>query len=499
MNDFYKDLDNLFSDLNKRLSIYSKSDILLEFFLDACHSFIYGTIINNFFLNLNRDCIKELNLPRGKIEKIKYKYRKIQKEAKLAISMSLKGKKIEEDYYNRFKLNVKNHFPKFIKIFDEIESEIKIKKLRKYLKKKNSYIKNSQKKKKDLSTHILTKALEEYIKSNKDLPDNKDLNTLFKTISKDVIPKFSQILTKDLIKDKKIFLNQQRKFTKKFENRLLKKWQEPLDLFECLIQISLESGEKNKKKLDKTKNKTNNFKYEAITKIHARAIHISNEIASLLKSGFADGANARWRSLHELSVISFFLNDNNNEVSKRYLEHSIIRSLKEGRDYKSYYRKLGYAPLNRKEFSALKKKSKALCDKYNDKFQKDYGWVPSAKLKERNFRALEKAVKLDKLRPFYNLACDSHHGGSKGFYRIGLEDHLQQEILLVGPSNYGLVDPLQNTAISLLHITSCLLTLVPDFESIIQINVMNNFVEEICKKAVEIQNELEKEDYISIT
>jgi hypothetical protein len=41
-------------------------------------------------------------------------------------------------------------------------------------------------------------------------------------------------------------------------------------------------------------------------------LQIFNEILVLLKSGYADGANSRWRSLHELAVISFFLLDNNN-------------------------------------------------------------------------------------------------------------------------------------------------------------------------------------------
>jgi len=492
MSDFYKDLDNLFLNLNDTLANFSKSDTLMEFFSNSYSSFIFGTIINNFFLNLNIKRIAELNLPKGEIGKIRENYKEAQKDAKLAISASLKDKKIDGVYYKRFKSNVRRNFPKFNKIFDEIENEIKIEKLREFIERKKLEIRNPQENNKDLSTDILTRALEAYIQSNKDLPNSKGLNSLFKIIRKDVLPKFSHLLTKDLIEDRKIFLDQQKKLQKGFENRLLKRWQEPLDLFECLIQISFESGEKSKKKLYKTKNNTNNFKYEALVKIHARALHISNEIAALLKSGYADGAYARWRSLHELYVISFFLKDNDNEISKRYLEHSIIRSFKEGMDYKLYYKKLGYPPPDRKKVLALKKKTKRLCDKYDDKFQKNYGWIPSAILKDRNFRALEKAVKLDKLRPFYNLACDAHHGGSKGFYRLGLMDDFQKEMFLIGPSNYGLADPLQNTAISLLHITSCLLTLEPDFESIIEKYVMDNFAEEICKKAVEVQSELER-------
>jgi hypothetical protein len=227
-------------------------------------------------------------------------------------------------------------------------------------------------------------------------------------------------------------------------------------------------------------------------------LHISNEILILLKSGYADGANARWRSLHELAVISFFLLDNNNDVSKRYLEHVIIKNFKEAEDYRKYCKKLGYLPIERKEFNKIKKEKEKICRKYSDRFQDDYGWIPRSILSNRNFRALEGHVKLDKLHPLYNLSCDSVHGGAKGFYRLGLMDDYQNKILLAGASNYGLADPLQNTAISLLHITICLLNLEPDFESITQMQIMMNYTSEIGIKSVSIQKQIEKEESLDM-
>lgn len=115
-------------------------------------------------------------------------------------------------------------------------------------------------------------------------------------------------------------------------------------------------------------------------------------------------------------------------------------------------------------------------------------------MKNRNFKALEKLVELDKLRPFYNFSSNSVHGGAKGFYRLGLMDYSQDKILLAGASNYGLADPLQNTAISLLHINICLLNLKPDFETIMLMQVMNSYIGEIGIKAVSIQKQIEKDE-----
>ena len=213
-----------------------------------------------------------------------------------------------------------------------------------------------------------------------------------------------------------------------------------------------------------------------------------------LKSGYADGANARWRTLHELAVISFFLLHNNNDVSKRYLEHEIIKTFKEAENYRVYYKKLGYSPIEIKEFNKIKREKEKVCKKYDDKYHIDYGWIPSSLLKNRTFRALEKHVKLDKLRPFYIFSSNSVHGGAKGFHRLGLMDYSQDKILLAGASNYGLANPLQNTAISLLHVNVCLLNLEPNFETIMLMQVMKSYIDEIGKNAVSIQKQIEKDE-----
>ncbi|MFQ5821698.1 MAG: DUF5677 domain-containing protein [Candidatus Heimdallarchaeota archaeon] len=491
---FYEELDRVHLQIKEFLNNYVKSSILQNHFSNEFEFFFYATLINHFLTNLTRKNIKEYNLPRGKIAEIKRKYGHLQKDIESASSLSSKNKKINGEFYNNFKLRLDKDFPEFQKIISAIEKEIDIEKAKGYLKKKEKQIKKLGKPDKDINAFFITKALEVYVQREKSFPIGKKLDKFMKVLAKECLPKFSQEVMKTLKRNSKEMLDHQRRYQDGFENRLYKRWEEPLDLLECLITVSLESGEKHKNKLSKTTNNTNNFKREALIKIHARALQISNEILVLLKSGYADGANARWRSLHELAVIAFFLLDNNNDVSKRYLEHEVVRKFKEAKDYRAYYKKLGYLPIERKEFNKIKKEKERLCRKYNDRFQDDYGWIPSSMLSNRNYRALAEHVKLDKLHPFYNLSCDSVHGGSKGFYRLGLMDNYQDKVLLVGPSNYGLADPMQNTAISLLHIIICLLSLEPDFESIIQMQVMNNYVNEIGPKAVKIQKEIEKEE-----
>ena len=48
----------------------------------------------------------------------------------------------------------------------------------------------------------------------------------------------------------------------------------------------------------------NPFTVEVQTRLHARACQIAREVLTLLYAGFAEGAMARWRALHELAVLS---------------------------------------------------------------------------------------------------------------------------------------------------------------------------------------------------
>jgi hypothetical protein len=92
-------------------------------------------------------------------------------------------------------------------------------------------------------------------------------------------------------------------------------------------------------------------------------------------------------------------------------------------------------------------------------------------------------MSFSRYRLFYNASSDTIHGGARGFYHMGLMNNWQKKILLVGPTNYGLADPIQYTSISLLQVTANLLK-----------EIMNNIVQQINSKAVRIQKEIEKED-----
>jgi hypothetical protein len=62
----------------------------------------------------------------------------------------------------------------------------------------------------------------------------------------------------------------------------------------------------------------------ALTRLHARACQVAAEILALMQHGFADGAMARWRTLHEIAVIATFLRDRGEVMAERYHASGVL-------------------------------------------------------------------------------------------------------------------------------------------------------------------------------
>lgn len=342
--------------------------------------------------------------------------------------------------------------------------------------------------------HLVVEALKD---SDKETPVEKIPQVVQELISK-IIPESADALLKELKSESFQMLKERRRYEQGFEKRLYQRWKKPIDLLETFLVIALDAGAEFNKEYRDEASKTSNYKFDVLTRLHARGCLIVSEILSLLKHGFADGAYARWRTLHEIACISFFIWEHGQDVAKRFLQYEIIVSYRQALAYQKHCRELGYEPLSEKEFAEIKKALARICRIYGKDFRQEYpyGWIPKKILKKRNFAEIEKHVKLDKLRPYYNMACYNIHSGPKGIlFKLGLiQDRSKRELLLAGPSNFGLADPGQSAAISLCQITTCLLSTKPTITGLITIKAMQNLVPEICETFCEIQSQIMDEE-----
>lgn len=289
----------------------------------------------------------------------------------------------------------------------------------------------------------------------------------------------SDVYLKDMRKRMPALLREHEKDKKYFQKNLAAKWGEALNLLEWFILLAQEIGGEYNDFIRIDAENENTPRFEILSRSHARASQISLEILALLKNGFADGAHARWRTLHEIAVETNIIEKNDDELAIRYLSFDAIQNYKSAKSYQEHAEELHFEPLSDDEIQELENTYRELIEVYGENFANDNGWAISLVNKSRpSFYDLEKMAEFDHIRPFYKLACLNVHGGPRGLlFRLGLLE--DQNILLAGPNTNGLGDPIQNTAFSLLQVTASLLTFEPNLDYLTALIVLNKIEQEI--------------------
>ena len=485
---FFNELNKLLKAIIRFCKRYGQSEILQIYSFNILSSFAYANLVSNFFKNLTKENVANNNLPSGKIGIIKKHYNETLKKVHKSINKGFNStENLDRDYYQWFKTDLRQNFPEFAVVLFEIERSIDTTNLETFLEMSRKKISKSFKDKVDLHTEVDTALMEKYVENNW-FPVSKKQQKLVKKVMRRSLNEATLMGVKLLEQSKKKTLEGLHTDTIGFQSRLYTRWKEPLDLLELLINSSIEIGEHFRTHLNGKKN----IKHPVLIKIHARSIQVASEIFALLKSGYADGANGRWRTLYELTGIFLILQKNPDFLSEKYLEHRIVRANKEVEDLERHYSELGYRSIPIVRFQKIKNEYLNLKSKYGIDIKNDYGWIPKSILKDSNFKALTKVVGIDHYLPYYNMSLNASHGGAAGFYRFGLTHNTQDKILLAGASEYGLADPIQNTSYCLKLMDVVLLSLNSSYENMIQIELLNKFFGKIGEIAVNVHKNLEQ-------
>jgi hypothetical protein len=335
-----------------------------------------------------------------------------------------------------------------------------------------------------------------------DLSDrDQDIQEITDCVAENVrkaIPKISievSAVISTALKDQLYSILQQRKRQRdQFELNLNKVWARPIDLLEMLLAISLEAGEGLNNQFRSKASRNEDLVFDVLTRLHARACKISSEIVTLLRSGHADGAHARWRSLHEIAVVGFFIESYGNDVAERYLLHEGVESYKATKLYQDYCARLQYEPLTNEEVRIARERYEHLLNRFGRSYTGDYGWASTALGKKNpTFRDIERNVLLDHMRPYYKLASHNIHANPKGIlFKLGLAKD-SGEVLLAGPSNMGLADPGHGCAITLTQITIALLLTRPNIDRLVMCRVLLQLADEIGKEFIQAHESLSQD------
>jgi hypothetical protein len=296
-------------------------------------------------------------------------------------------------------------------------------------------------------------------------------------------------------------LRHRRANERRFAQRLRSQWKGGLDRLEMLLMIAQESGQVFLADVNKAITGASEsvvpdecVLLDALVRIHARSCRIASEVLCLLKGGFADGANARWRSLHENAVIAMFICQYGGDAAKRYLRHSVVECHKNAISYQEHCQSLGQTPLSTTEIVDLKSAYDAALSEFGSEFRHEYGWAANAiGNKKPTFTDIEQHLDLDRWRPYFKLACHSVHAGPQGLYFSLANGNDPEPTLIAGASNFGLSDPAHCCAVSLMMVSVATFTSRSNMDGLVAIKVMMQLCDDIGAAFLKAHNQLEDE------
>lgn len=283
--------------------------------------------------------------------------------------------------------------------------------------------------------------------------DSKEAETMMSQLMDslpDIFDKTSTDIAKSVLKSLKQKWTEEHFFqvndSNNFRTNLEKRWGKALSKLRMLLTIARELSSE----INEFRAQENSHLNNVLQRLHVRACQVTAEIITLLENGFADGAMARWRTLHEIGIVITLMNEHGESLAERYIAHRAIEA-KNGKDqYMQCYEQIGYDPLTTSECREVDEDYESAIKTYGKEFSGPYGWaeehVTRAGTRRLGLGDLEAAAGRSAMASHYKLASYNVHAGPHAlFYRLGLID-IDDEALLAGASNAGLMEPGQNTA-----------------------------------------------------
>lgn len=235
------------------------------------------------------------------------------------------------------------------------------------------------------------------------------------------------------------------------------KWGKCFALSDAMYVLATEFGEAFgeyvEENVDESRKNELMYTFLCLQHIHGRACQEFLEILYLIKLGFADGASARWRSMYELSCISWFIREQGEQIAKQYWEQS-------------------------------------------QTYDKSYAWTNGAKnkngetIKIGSFADIQRAcTKSPEWKEQYRLACFVNHASPQGTFKR-LANMKPLDKIPCGHSDYGIDTPAIHAAISLTIITNLFLNLFPHGEGVVHCKVMNAWTDLIRERYTATRQEL---------
>lgn len=181
-------------------------------------------------------------------------------------------------------------------------------------------------------------------------------------------------------------------------------------------------------------------RYDALSLLFATGIRTAKEMASLITAGHPVGALARWRTLHETTVILTVIRNSEPFIGERYRDHTVVQAFKTIAGIKKTVEQPGQKlpPDVGAAYRNAEAKYREMLAKHGDNFKTPYGWAtPLVERKRPTLEDLETIAGLRYARQLYATTSYSIHSASISLWWQA--DLAQNEPLgrIIGPNGDG--------------------------------------------------------------
>ena len=187
-----------------------------------------------------------------------------------------------------------------------------------------------------------------------------------------------------------------RKLQRGFEQRCYRRWRKAFELYDVIRGVAAEIGEKHVQEYLAASEEGGDYIFNALSHLHPRMLLVASEVDALLRTGFPDGALARWRTLHEISVVATFIAQSDQDTAKRYLASFQFNAYRAANQFNRYADRAQLTPFLAEEIEAMGSACEALKKDLGRSIGRDFDWAKEVVPKDRpSLLDLEEATGLD--------------------------------------------------------------------------------------------------------
>ncbi|WP_134056476.1 DUF5677 domain-containing protein [Rheinheimera aquimaris] len=296
-----------------------------------------------------------------------------------------------------------------------------------------------------------------------------------------IIDLASKVLIEDTLSHEKEKVSKVVSENDAFTKRNREKWSCGFQKLHALRETSLQAGMNFQKQFLEYDQYQTDELLGVLMRQHAHACRISGEIIHLLEGGYPDAAVARWRTLYEMVITCLLLKMYGRDAAINFIKHGIVKNAEGIIEHHRAANEMGVKTFSQEEIDFANSQKQKITEG-------DPSWHWARKYTGvSKIEKLREHVGLDKWSHNYKLASRNVHSDYFEMSCLYAMSEAKSDMLLVGQSNSGLIEPAHFTAISLAQITSIFITAYIEDESkeldyrdsLLFLKIIDNYVKEV--------------------